>query len=223
MNKIFGLALLSLFSIGLSACGGCPLIAGCNGTDRSPYFISPVSSQARGIPIPPQTKLTYQSQHFRQSHQQTHALKEQNLTGIALPENTAILWGGMPVEQFIQYIDPAMKGFFVYPARGFKSEQSNAFLNLWKSCESDLSIYLKKTPMTGHLIHLICKYAAVAAFNNAVHIRKTVFGKMKPMSFYARSIKPCNNYLNNRATLSSNDQANSENKTACSKAGCLTR
>ncbi|WP_278491716.1 hypothetical protein [Acinetobacter gyllenbergii] len=145
MNKIFGLALLSLFSIGLSACGGCPLIAGCNGTDRSPYFISPVSSQARGIPIPPQTKLTYQSQHFRQSHQQTHALKEQNLTGIALPENTAILWGGMPVEQFIQYIDPAMKGFFVYPARGFKSEQSNAFLNLWKSCESDLSIYLKNT------------------------------------------------------------------------------
>ncbi|OBY75466.1 hypothetical protein [Acinetobacter gyllenbergii] len=143
MNKIFSLALLSLFSIGLSACGGCPLIAGCNGTDRSPYFISPVSSQARGIPIPPQTKLTYQSQHFRQTHQQTHALKEQNLTGIALPENTAILWGGMPVEQFIQYIDPAMKGFFVYPARGFKSEQSNAFLNLWKSCESDLSIYLK--------------------------------------------------------------------------------
>ncbi|GMA12084.1 hypothetical protein GCM10025882_25090 [Acinetobacter gyllenbergii] len=121
------------------------MIAGCNGTDRSPYFISPVSSQARGIPIPPQTKLTYQSQHFRQTHQQTHALKEQNLTGIALPENTAILWGGMPVEQFIQYIDPAMKGFFVYPARGFKSEQSNAFLNLWKSCESDLSIYLKNT------------------------------------------------------------------------------
>ncbi|MFW1837110.1 hypothetical protein ACG9XS_00750 [Acinetobacter gyllenbergii] len=143
MNKIFSLALLSLFSIGLSACSGCPMIAGCNGTDRSPYFISPVSSQARGIPIPPQTKLTYQSQHFRQTHQQTHALKEQNLTGIALPENTAILWGGMPVEQFIQYIDPAMKGFFVYPARGFKSEQSNAFLNLWKSCESDLSIYLK--------------------------------------------------------------------------------
>ncbi|EPF83441.1 hypothetical protein KTJ32_10825 [Acinetobacter gyllenbergii] len=145
MNKIFGLALLSLISIGLSACSGCPMIAGCNGTDRSPYFISPVSSQARGIPIPPQTKLTYQSQHFRQTHQQTHALKEQNLTGIALPENTAILWGGMPVEQFIQYIDPAMKGFFVYPARGFKSEQSNAFLNLWKSCESDLSIYLKNT------------------------------------------------------------------------------
>lgn len=143
MNKIFSLALLSLFSIGLSACGGCPMIAGCNGTDRSPYSISPVSSQARGIPIPPQTKLTYQSQHFRQTHQQTHALKEQNLTGIALPENTAILWGGMPVEQFIQYIDPAMKGFFVYPARGFKSEQSNAFLNLWKSCESDLSICLK--------------------------------------------------------------------------------
>ncbi|ENV08333.1 hypothetical protein F966_03007 [Acinetobacter higginsii] len=143
MNKIFGLGLLSLISMGLTACGGCPLIAGCNGTDRSPYFITPMSSQVRGISVPPQTKLTYQSQHFKQEFQQTHALKEQNLTGIALPENTAILWGGMPVERFIQYADPAMKGFTVYPATGFKSEQSNAFLNLWKSCESDLSIYLK--------------------------------------------------------------------------------
>ena len=145
MSKIFGLGLLSLISMGLTACGSCPLIAGCNGTDRSPYFITPMNSQAREIPIPPQTKLIYQSQHFKQEFQQTHALKEQNLTGIALPENTAILWGGMPVERFIQYADPAMKGFTVYPATGFKSEQSNAFLNLWKSCESDLSIYLKNT------------------------------------------------------------------------------
>ncbi|ENX58408.1 MULTISPECIES: hypothetical protein [Acinetobacter] len=145
MNKIFGLGLLSLINIGLSACSGCPMIAGCNGTDRSPYFITPMNSQARGIPVPPQTKLTYQSQHFRQTHQQTHALEEQNLTGIALPENTAILWGGMPIDKFFQFSNPEMKGFSVYPAIGFKSEQSNAFLNLWKSCESDLSIYLKNT------------------------------------------------------------------------------
>lgn len=145
MNKIFSLGLLSLISIGLTACGGCPMIAGCNGTDRSPYFITPVSNQARGIPVPPQSKLTYQSQHFRQTHQQTHALKEQNLTGIALPENTAILWGGMPVERFIQFSNPQMTGFSVYPARGFKSEQSSTFLNLWKSCESDLDINLKNT------------------------------------------------------------------------------
>ena len=143
MHKISSLGLLSLISIGLTACGGCPMIAGCNGTDRSPYFITPISNQVRGIPVPSQTKLTYQSQYFRQTHQQIHALKEQNLTGIALPENTAILWGGMPVERFIQYADPAIKGFTVYPATGFKSEQSNVFLNLWKSCESDLSIYLK--------------------------------------------------------------------------------
>ncbi|USA48002.1 hypothetical protein NDN11_07785 [Acinetobacter sp. C26M] len=145
MNKIFSLGLLSLISIGLTACGGCPMIAGCNGTDRSPYFITPVSNQARGIPVPPQSKLTYQSQHFRQTHRQTHALKEQNLTGIALPENTAILWGGMPVERFIQFSNPQMTGFSVYPARGFKSEQSSTFLNLWKSCESDLDINLKNT------------------------------------------------------------------------------
>lgn len=143
MNKISSLGLLSLISMGLTACGGCPIIAGCNGTDRSPYFITPVGGQVRGIPVPPQSKLTYQSQHFKQTHQQTHALKEQNLTGIAFPENTAILWGGMPVERFIQFSNPKMTGFTVYPVRGFKSEQSNAFLNLWKSCESDLDINLK--------------------------------------------------------------------------------
>lgn len=143
MNKIFGLGLLSLISMGLTACSGCPLIAGCNGTDRSPYFITPMSSQVRGIAVPPQSKLTYQSQHSRQTYQQTHALKEQNLTGIALPENTAILWGGMPVERFIQFSNPQMTGFTIYPATGFKSEQSNAFLNLWKSCESDLDVNLK--------------------------------------------------------------------------------
>ncbi|QHH96748.1 hypothetical protein [Acinetobacter dispersus] len=145
MNKIFSLALLSLISIGLTACSGCPMIAGCNGTDRSPFFITPVDSQVRGIAVPPQSKLTYQSQHFKQEFQQTHALKEQNLTGIALPENTTILWGGMPVERFIQFSNPKMTGFTVYPATGFKSEQSNAFLNLWKSCESDLDINLKNT------------------------------------------------------------------------------
>ncbi|MFX6213395.1 hypothetical protein ABTF16_20410, partial [Acinetobacter baumannii] len=92
---------------------------------------------------PAQTKLTYQSQHFRQKFEQTHALKEKNLSGITLPENTAIIWGGMPVDMFIQFSNPEMKGFSVYPARGFKAELSNEFLHLWKSCESDLDINLK--------------------------------------------------------------------------------
>jgi len=133
MNKIIVLGLLGLTSFSLTACGGCPLIAGCNGTDNSPYYMTTVSNQVRGIPIPPQTKLTYQSQNFRQKFEQTHALKEKNLSGIALPENTAIIWGGMPVDMFIQFSNPEMKGFSVYPARGFKAELSNEFLRLWKS------------------------------------------------------------------------------------------
>ncbi|MDS7966610.1 hypothetical protein RMB12_06175 [Acinetobacter sp. V117_2] len=142
MNKIIVLGLLSLMSFSLTACGGCPLIAGCNGRDNSPYYMTTINNQVRGIPIPPQTKLTYQSQHFRQKFEQTHALKEKNLSGIALPENTAIIWGGMPVDMFIQFSNPEMKGFSVYPARGFNTELSNEFLRLWKSCESDLDITL---------------------------------------------------------------------------------
>ncbi len=57
--------------------------------------------------------------------------------------DTAIIWGGMPVDMFIQFSNPEMKGFSVYPARGFKTELSNEFLRLWKSCESDLNINLK--------------------------------------------------------------------------------
>ncbi|WP_426454671.1 hypothetical protein ACPF64_16800 [Acinetobacter sp. KB005] len=143
MNKIIVLGLLSLISVSLTACGGCPLIAGCNGTDPSPYYTTTASNQVRGIPVPAQTKLTYKSQHFRQEFQQIHALKEKNLTAIALPENTAIVWGGMPVDMFIQFYNPEMKGFSVYPAKGFKTELSNEFLRLWESCESDLNINLK--------------------------------------------------------------------------------
>jgi len=143
MNKIIVLGLLSLISVSLTACGGCPLIAGCNGTDPSPYYMTTVSNQVRGIPIPPQTKLTYQSQHFRQKFEQTHALKEKNLSGITLPTDTAIIWGGMPVDMLIQIPNPEMKGLFIYPAKGFKTESTNDFLRLWKSCESDLTITLK--------------------------------------------------------------------------------
>ncbi len=77
MNKIIVLGLLGLTSFSLTACDGCPLIAGCNGTDNSPYYMTTVSNQVRGIPIPPQTKLTYQSQNFRQKFEQTHALKRE--------------------------------------------------------------------------------------------------------------------------------------------------
>ncbi|WPP71101.1 hypothetical protein SOI81_05465 [Acinetobacter pittii] len=143
MNKIIILSLLGFTSFTLTGCGGCPIIAGCNGTDPSPYYITTTSSQVRGIPIPPKTKLTYQSQHFRQKFEQTHALKERNLSGISLPADTAIIWGGMPVDMFIQFSNPEMKGFSVYPAPGFKAELSNEFLRLWKSCESDLDITLK--------------------------------------------------------------------------------
>ncbi|QNW99158.1 hypothetical protein IC797_06175 [Acinetobacter seifertii] len=143
MNKIIVLSLLSLASYSLTACSGCPIIAGCNGTDNSPYYMTTNSNQVRGIPIPTQTKLTYQSQAFKQKFEQKHALNEKNLSVIALPENTAIIWGGMPVDMFIQFSNPEMKGFSVYPARGFKTELSNEFLRLWKSCESDLDINLK--------------------------------------------------------------------------------
>lgn len=143
MNKIIVLGLLGLTSFSLTACGGCPLIAGCNGTDNSPYYMTTVSNQIRGIPIPSQTKLTYQSQNFRQKFEQTHALKEKNLTSVTLPEHTAIVWGGMPVDMFVQFANPEMKGFSVYPAREFRTELSNEFLRLWKSCESDLNIKLK--------------------------------------------------------------------------------
>ncbi|MDR6795423.1 hypothetical protein [Acinetobacter calcoaceticus] len=143
MNKIIVLGLLSFISVSLTACGGCPLIAGCNGTDPSPYYMTTASNQVRGIPIPPQTKPTYQSQHFRQKFEQIHALKEKNLSGITLPTDTAIIWGGMPVNMFIQFSNPEMKGFSVYPAQGFKTELSNEFLRLWKGCESDLDINLK--------------------------------------------------------------------------------
>ena len=80
MNKIIVLSLLGFTTFSLTACGGCPIIAGCNGTDNSPYYMTTVSNQIRGIPIPPQTKLTYQSQNFR-IYQALHYQKIQQSFG----------------------------------------------------------------------------------------------------------------------------------------------
>ncbi|MFH4180724.1 hypothetical protein WDA55_21975, partial [Acinetobacter baumannii] len=45
MNKIIVLSLLGFTTFSLTACGGCPIIAGCNGTDNSPYYMTTVSNQ----------------------------------------------------------------------------------------------------------------------------------------------------------------------------------
>lgn len=141
MNTILLITTFGLSSILLTGCIGCYNPTGCS-RDTSPYYMTQTTSQVRGIIIPAQTKLKYQTKHSFQKEQQTHALAEQNLTAIQLPPDTAILWGDMPSYRFIKFFNSEMKGFSVYPAEGLSPQSTNEFVVLWQSCRSALDITL---------------------------------------------------------------------------------
>lgn len=76
-------------------------------------------------------------------NEQTAPLKEENITSIKLPKDTAILWGGMPTNHLLQFANSEMQGFTAYRAQEVPAVYSNQFLKLWKECDSDLDISIK--------------------------------------------------------------------------------
>ncbi|MBJ9721228.1 hypothetical protein I5515_05380 [Acinetobacter calcoaceticus] len=47
-------------------------------------------------------------------NEQTAPLKQENITSIKLPKDTAILWGGMPTKHLLQFANSEMQGFTAY-------------------------------------------------------------------------------------------------------------
>lgn len=142
MNRILKLSVLSCPILLLSGCIGCYNPTGCN-RDDSPYFYTTQSTQVKGVAVPVGTKLVYKSQNTKQKDEQTAPLKEEHITGIKLPKDTAILWGGMPTNHLLQFANPEMQGFTAYRAQEAPTVYSNQFLKLWKECDSDLDISIK--------------------------------------------------------------------------------
>lgn len=142
MNHILKLSVLSFPFLFLSGCIGCYNPTGCN-RDDSPYFYTTQITQAKGVTVPVGTKLVYKSQKSKQKNEQTAPLKEEHITGIKLPKDTAILWGGMPTNHLLQFANSEMQGFTAYRAQETPAVYSNQFLKLWKECDSDLDISIK--------------------------------------------------------------------------------
>lgn len=142
MNHILKLSVLSFPVLFLSGCIGCYNPTGCN-RDDSPYFYTTQITQAKGVTVPVGTKLVYKSQKSKQKNEQTAPLKEENITSIKLPKDTAILWGGMPTNHLLQFANSEMQGFTAYRAQEVPATYSNQFLKLWKECDSDLDISIK--------------------------------------------------------------------------------
>lgn len=142
MTQIFKLSALSLPILLLTGCIGCYNPTGCN-RDTSPYFYTTHTTQVKGVTVPVGTKLVYKSQKSKEKNEQVNPLKEENITSIKLPKDTAILWGGMPANDLLQFANSEMQGFTVYRAQEVPVVYSNQFLKLWKECDSDLNISIK--------------------------------------------------------------------------------
>lgn len=142
MNRIFKLSIFSFPVLLLSGCIGCYNPTGCN-RDTSPYFYTKQITQVKGVTVPVGTKLVYKSQKSKQKDEQTAPLKEEHITGIKLPKDSAMLWGGMPTNHLLQFANSEMQGFTAYRAQEAPAVYSNQFLKLWKECDSDLDISIK--------------------------------------------------------------------------------
>jgi len=142
MDRIFKLSILSFPVLLLSGCIGCYNPTGCN-RDDSPYFYTKQITQVKGIIVPVGTKLVYKSQKPKQKDEQTAPLKEEHITGIKLPKDSAMLWGGMPTNHLLQFANSEMQGFTAYRAQEAPAVYSNQFLKLWKECDSDLDVSIK--------------------------------------------------------------------------------
>lgn len=142
MDRVFKLSILSFLVLLLSGCIGCYNPTGCN-RDTSPYFYTKQITQVKGVTVPVGTKLVYKSQKFKQKDEQTGPLKEEHITGIKLPKDSAMLWGGMPTNHLLQFTNSEMQGFTAYRAQEAPTVYSNQFLKLWKECDSDLDISIK--------------------------------------------------------------------------------
>ncbi|MFV5360568.1 hypothetical protein VXO68_05060 [Acinetobacter oleivorans] len=142
MNRIFKLSIFSFPVLLLSGCIGCYNPTGCN-RDTSPYFYTKQITQVKGVTVPVGTKLVYKSQKSKQKDEQTAPLKEEHITGIKLPKDSAMLWGGMPTNYLLQFANSEMQGFTAYRAQEAPAVYSNQFLKLRKECDSDLDISIK--------------------------------------------------------------------------------
>lgn len=109
-----------------------------------PYFITTGLTTVKKIVLPKGTKLIYR-EHFFKEGKQTQLMNEKNLWGIELPEGETIDWGGVPVLMIVQFYNPEMQGYSVYPDfKKLSNDKKTKFSKLWEAgCIDALGITVK--------------------------------------------------------------------------------
>lgn len=139
MKKI--IVLLMIFM--LTGCVGSMNPTGGHYVPDYPYFITHSPMTVKNINIPTGTKLIYDEQRFRKG-KQNQPLAEYRLKEIEFPENSHILWGGVPIRSILKYFNSEMTGYTVYADFSkLTSQDATRFARLWQSCDHRLGIDIK--------------------------------------------------------------------------------
>ena len=133
---------LPIFSVLFALLSGCNLSYNPNGPKATdyPYFEVPEPLIIKHITVPTGTKLIYEESFFR-SGKQSKRLNDKKLTGIILPTDNTIKWGGVPITAIRKYANPGMTGFTVYA--DFKllgEEEKTKFSEAWQFCDTTISV-----------------------------------------------------------------------------------
>jgi hypothetical protein len=107
-----------------------------NKLDESPFFITTQPIIVKNISLPEGTKIIYEKQYFWEKYEQKKLLNEKDIFEISFKE--VIYWGGVPITKILQFYNPKMIGFSVYPDFDkLNKNKETQFSNLWLNCNSD--------------------------------------------------------------------------------------
>ena len=111
-----------------------------NNAPDYPYFITTGPVTVKNIAVPKGTKLTYE-EHFFKEGRQDRIMNEKKLTGIELPKEETIDWGGVPVSMITKFFNSEMRGYSVYADFGKLSDDKRTkFSEMWQSCGGELGV-----------------------------------------------------------------------------------
>ena len=117
-----------------------------NVQDDSPFFRTTEPMIVKNITLPIGTIITYEKRNFWQKHEQKKLLSEDDISQISFSDGITINWGGVPITSIVNFYNPQMKGFSLYPDFDKLNENKKTkFSDLWLSCNDALGISVKNS------------------------------------------------------------------------------
>lgn len=108
-----------------------------------PYFETTEPLLVKNIVVPVGTKLEY-NEHFFKEGKQNKPMSESKIHTIEFPDDSPLIWGGIPVTMINKFFNNAMTGYSVYADfEQLNSTKFTDFAMLWQSCSDDIGVMVK--------------------------------------------------------------------------------